>query len=236
MAEEKKGSGMEKAPTFWEADGALRAYANRAIIAVVALSLAVIVLTFDVIFTHAKAPMVIRVGPDGAATVLSADGSNRHDEAVARQEIAAMAPDSMEVQHFVIDFVTAYMQYDQNSVDDNWARAVSMMTSNLKAQVLKKMTDDNSVGKVEDSHERSVVTISSLQPDQKDPMLWHVYAQRNVTRVSNQDRKEDASTLAEAYTIRLVEGPRSVSDPSGLMIAEFHAQQISAAAVAPPQQ
>jgi len=53
---------MSKAPPFWEADGALRAYANRMAVVACCLALAVAGLASEVIITRVKPPTVIRIG------------------------------------------------------------------------------------------------------------------------------------------------------------------------------
>ena len=130
-------------------------------------------------------------------------------------------------------FVNQYMGYDEHTLSENWAAAINMMTANLKQEVLEKMRQDNTVGELQDQHARSVVKITSAQPDPADPLTYHVYASRNVSHLN--DRREQYQKLAEAYTIRLVEAIRSVNNPSGLLIAEFHTQQISADNTSAPQ-
>jgi hypothetical protein len=217
---------MSKAPPFWEADGALRAYANRMAVVACCLALAVAGLASEVIITRVKPPTVIRIGADGQATVISPETHGVAAPAQLEDIHAGEAPTALEKEHFVVSFVNEYMGYDEHTLGQNWADALSMMTANLKLDVLEKMRQDNTVGQLQDQHARSVVKITSAQPDASDPLTWHVYATRNVSHLV--DRREVYQKLAEAYTVRLVEGIRSISDPSGLMIAEFHSQQISA--------
>jgi len=75
---------MSKAPPFWEADGALRAYANRMAVVACCLALAVAGLASEVIITRVKPPTVIRIGADGQATVISPE--THGVAAPARQE------------------------------------------------------------------------------------------------------------------------------------------------------
>ncbi len=225
---------MSKSPTFWEADGALRAYANRVTVVAVCLAVVVVGLGIDVILTRVKPPTIIRISPDGQATVVGAGQSNPAVPAELQTVRQGEAPTDMEKENFVVTFVNQYMGYDEHTLSQNWAGAINMMTGNLKQEVLQKMREDNTVGDLQDQHARSVVKISSAQADPADPLTWHVYASRNVSHVT--DRREQYQKLAEAYTVRLVEGIRSVNNPSGLMIAEFHTQQISADSAAAPQQ
>jgi hypothetical protein len=220
---EKSGS-MSTTPHFFEADGALRAYANRMFISLVCVSLLAVALGIAVIMTRVKPPTVIRVAADGTASVISPDGQGqtRPDIQGVKEE---EAPSPLDRQHFVATFAKNYMGYDEHTLGENWAAALSMMTSNLKQSTLQQMQEDNTVGQLQEQHTRSFVTITSTQVDPNDTLTWHIYATRKVSRVM--ETREIYQKLAEAYTIRLVEGTRSVSDPSGLMVAEFHIQQIS---------
>jgi hypothetical protein len=224
---------MSKSPTFWEADGALRAYANRISIVAVCLAVVVVALGIDVIITRVKPPTIIRISSDGQATVVGAGQNNPAVPAELQGVRAGQAPSEMEKEHFAVSFVNQYMGYDEHTLSENWAAAINVMTANLKQEVLEKMRQDNTVGELQDQHARSVVKITSAQPDPADPLTYHVYASRNVSHLN--DRREQYQKLAEAYTIRLVEVIRSVNNPSGLLIAEFHTQQISADNTSAPQ-
>jgi hypothetical protein len=220
----KLGS-MSKAPHFYEADGALRAYANRMAIVSGVLALAVVALASGVIMTRVKPPTVIRVAADGTASVISPDGQATASPQGMQDVKDQEAPSALDRQHFVQTFANSYMGYDEHTLSENWASALSMMTSNLKQQSISQMHDNNTVGQLQDQHTRSFVTITSIEVDPADVLTWHIYATRKVSRVT--DGHEIYQKLAEAYTVRLVEGTRSVETPSGLMVAEFHTQQIS---------
>jgi hypothetical protein len=221
---------MSKSPHFYEADGALRAYANRMAMVSAGLALVVVALGISVIMTRVKPPTVIRVAADGTATVISPEG-----QGTARPDLldvkAAEQPTSLDEQHFVDTFIASYMGYDEHTLGENWAAALSMMTTGLKQDSMQQMQANNTVGMLQANHTRSFITVSSTQLDTADPLTWHIYATRKVSSVV--DSRESYQKLAEAYTIRLVEGTRSVEDPSGLMVAEFHTQQISADSSAP---
>jgi hypothetical protein len=216
---------MSKSPHYYEADGALRAYANRMAIVATCLALVVVALGIAVIMTRVKPPTVIRVAADGTASVISPEGQGATQQDLLNVK-AEEEPSPLDRQHFVDTFVNSYMGYDEHTLGENWAAALSMMTSGLKQSSLAQMQSDNTVGQLQDQHTRSFVTITTTQADAGDPLTWHIYATRKVSRVI--DSREIYQKLAEAYTIRLVEGTRSVQDPSGLMVAEFHTQQISA--------
>lgn len=131
----------------------------------------------------------------------------------------------MEKEHLAIQFVNAYLGYNADTVAYNWAQALSLMTDNLKQTVLARMQKDNAVGTVQDNHVSSAVVVTSIHVDPTDPLVWHVYAVRTVSTLAGST--ETLQKFTEAYTVRLVEGIRSINDPNGLMVAEFHSQQIS---------
>lgn len=225
---------MGKSPTFFEADGALRAYANRMAIAAMALALVSLMLGIDVAITRIHPPTVIRIGPDGEASVISAGAQQGSSVITAQQASQAEVPTALEKEHFIVTFLNDYMGYDEHSVAANWANALSMMTTNLKQDVLKKMNDNNTVGKIQDQHTTSEVSITAVQADQSDPLTYRVYATRKVSNLT--ERRETYEKLSEAYTVRLVQGVRTVGAPSGLMIADFQSQQISSDNTAPQPQ
>ncbi len=222
---------MATTPKFYEMDGALRAYANRVAIVGIGLALAVVALVFNAVQVRDKPPVVIRVNADGRSVVINPDDNPRPTPALLAQVNAEEEPTPLERENFVITFVGQYMGYGEHTVTENWSNALSEMTSNLEQAVYQKMQQNNTVGQIQDQHIRSVVKITSAQPDASDPLVYHVYATRTVSRLS--DRHETYQQLVEAYTVRLVEGKRSVEDPSGLMIAAFDPQEISATNAAP---
>jgi type IV secretory pathway component VirB8 len=219
----KLGS-MAKSPHYYEADGALRAYANRMAFVSGGLALVVVALAIGVIMTRVKPPTVIRVAADGTASVISPEGQGSSQEAIINVK-AEEEPTPLDRQHFVETFVKNYMGYDEHTLAENWTTSLNMETSNLKQRTLQQMQQDNTVGQLQQQHTRSFIAITSTQADPTDPLTWHVYATRKVSKIS--DQREAYQKLAEAYTVRLVEGTRDVDDPSGLMVAEFHSQQIS---------
>lgn len=52
-------------------------------------------------------------------------------------------------------FLERYLSFTPGNVSRNWADALNMTTSNLRRSMLKQMTDDNSVGKIQDDQMRS---------------------------------------------------------------------------------
>ncbi len=208
---------------YWEKDGALRAYANRSLILAGVLTVAVVVLGAIVLVTRAKPPVVIRVGPDGAASVISPEGARvntaRYPGLQTSQQSAE--PSEMEKKNLVISFVNSYYGYDDHTISEHWAAALNMMSNQLKKDVYGKMSADGTVGKIEASKERSVVTISSVDADEKDPLTYHVLATRIDTSVS-QGKSFSGTKTAESYTVNLAKTEnRTIQNPSQLMVVGF---------------
>ena len=206
---------------FWEKDGTLRAYANRMFILVVIESLAIVALAAVIFFSRQIPPTIIHIGPTGEPTVISPVGAQgRITAASLRGAKIASAPTDMEKQNAVITFAKNYWEYDEHTLTHNWAAALNTMTSNLYQKVFQKIQKENQIGQMERDHESSVVTITSIQEDQSAPMVYHVYATRTTSSIVN--NSETNLRSAESYTIRLVETDRTVSNPGGLLIADFN--------------
>lgn len=212
---------------YYEKDGALRAYANRVLILAVVLGFAVVVLGAIVFASRVKPPTIIRIGPDGQTTVISPEGQPHSGAppATLQQIKTSEAPTDLEKKSYVMNFVKLYWGYDEHTLTQNWANAMNMMTRNLEQNVLSKLQSDNTVGRLQEAHTRSVVTITSAEADSADPLVYHVLGTRTTSSIG--DGRENAQKMAESYTIRLVETDRTVNDPSGLLIADFKIEQIS---------
>jgi hypothetical protein len=178
-----------------------------------------------ILVTRTKPPVIIRVGPDGQASVISPVGGTVNQKLLKDVKTSAVPSDN-EKHYYVTTFVNFYWSYDEHTLTDHWSAAMNMMTKNLRNDVYKKITDENSISNIETSHEKSVVTISSIDADQNDPLTYHVLATRIDTHAT--DAKNYTGTkFAEAYTINLVETDRTPHNPSGLIVAGFKRDVIS---------
>ncbi len=211
---------------YYEKDGALRAYANRVVILAGVLALVVVVLAAIVLLTRSKPPIIIRVGPDGQATVISGEGGAGVDKKQFANVKDSEVPNDIEKKNFVITFVNMYWGYDEHTLPDHWSKALNMMTHNLSGDVYSKMTAEDTVGNLQSEHDKSDVTITNIEADQSDPLVFHVLA--TCINMNSKDGKYyTAAKKAESYTIRLVETDRSITDPSGLLISGFKRDEIS---------
>lgn len=226
-----KGASLSRAPKYYEADGALRAYANRSFIVATIAVLIAIAAVIGIIVVRIQPPTVIRVLPSGQATVVSPNGTLRRslNPAVLSAERAADAPTQFEKNAFVRTFLESYLNYDQYTIDTNWSNAANMMTSNLQTVFLNDLRKHGTVGKYKQEHIRSVFKLTQLQQDPTDPLAYMAYGVRTVHRFTGGDTEEVAQ-IVESYRVTLAEFKRSDLNPSGLLIdgvteSQIHAQK-----------
>ncbi len=175
---------------YYEKDAALRAYANRVVILAAFLGLVVVVLAAIVLTTRANAK-------------------------------AHKDPSDLEKKkNFVITFVNAYWSYDEVTLPEHWSKALNMMTPTLKQDLYTKMIAKGTVAELENEHDKSELTLFSIEADQSDTMIFHVLATR-VDTTSKDGRSYSAEKKAEFYTIRMV------TYPSGLLVSDFKRDEIA---------
>ena len=161
-------------PKYYEMDGALRANANRAwLLAFLTIPIALIAIGFAV-FVRLQPPTVIRIGPNGDASVLGRPAKG------AVSDLATGGTDQFLDQSFVKRFLTSYLNYSPADVDDHWANSLNMMTRNLRAYTLKAMGDDDTRGKIDDDQIQSVFHLREIDavPRQEVPVAngsMHVF-------------------------------------------------------------
>jgi len=111
-------------PKYYEVDGALKVNANRAwLLAFLTVPVALLAIGFAV-FVRLQPPTVIRIGPDGQASLLGQP---------SKSVVATVASGTDEFldQAFVKRFLANYLNYSPANVDDRWASSLNMMTRNL---------------------------------------------------------------------------------------------------------
>lgn len=211
---------------YYNKDGALRAHANRVVVLASVLALVVVVLAAIVLVTRSKPPLVIRIGPDGQASVISPTGTAHATRKLVASAAVSEAPNETEKEAFVVRFVNAYWGYDEHTIADHWSQALNMMTSQLERAIFSKMSSDGTVGTLQSQHVKSTVTITSIESDQADPLVYHVLASRIEVKATG-SKSYTATKNAEEYTIHLVEAQRSIRNPSGLLVSGFTVNRIS---------
>ena len=218
----KKSDGPEQLrySRYYEHDGALRAYSNRSMIFAVISSITTLVALVFAIHIRMQPPTVIRVDREGNASVL---GQSKPLVSVIQGQEAE--PNDFEKTAFVRQFLDRYLNFTPGNVSRNWADALNMTTSNLRRSMLKQMTDDNTVGKVQDEQMRSDFKLRApieVTPD--NPLTLRTFGVKEVHRV--REHGEAIDRIVSEFRVRLAVEKRSETNPSGLLIAEFSEQPI----------
>ena len=161
-------------PKYYEMDGALRANANRAwLLAFLTIPVALVAIGFA-IFVRMQPPTVIRIGPNGDASVLGKPAKG------SVSDLATGGTDEFLDEAFVKRFLTSYLNYSPADVDDHWAASLNMMTRNLRAYTLKAMGDDDTRGKIDDGQVQSVFHLREIDAVSGEPLTYLVYGVKDV--------------------------------------------------------
>ncbi len=219
---------------YYEHDGMLRAYANRAMF--LAILFAVIALSSlgFAIYVRFQPPTVIRVDKDGNAVVVGGARKNRTSQlemTLAGQAAGpdapfseGVAPTDLEGKAVVRRFLEHYLSYTPDSAPRNLAESLNMMTNNLRTFTLNKLRDDDTVGKIQDDHIISDLRIRSIERTKNGPWDYVVFGVKEVHKVKS--GAEVTDRIVGQYNIRLVEERRSEFNPSGLLVAEYSEKQM----------
>lgn len=203
---------------YYEHDGALRAYANRAmLLAFLCVPLAVVGVAMAA-YVRLQPPTVIRVDTAGVASMVG------HTPTPAKLPVSiaqgsGAEPTDLERRAFVRFFLERYLTFSPESVSRNWADGLNMMTANLRRVTLNALEKDNTVGKIHDEQITSVFHLRSIEAAKDDPLTLTVFGVKEVHRV--RDHQEATDKLVGEYHIRLITERRSEQNPGGLLIAEY---------------
>ncbi len=216
----------DESPKFYEADGALRAFSNRAIIISVIACIVALIAVAGFFVVRLQPPTVIKVSPTGEALVVSPNGSIRSSltPGALQNVVAAEAPSSFEKEAYVRAFLDHYMNYDQHSLPKNWSDALNMMTANLRHMALQQMQKNDAVGKLQDEQARSESRLTGVEVSKQDPLVYTAFGVRTLHHMNG--NSEAVDEIVEAYKIRLALSERTAKNPTGLYIAEYSATQI----------
>ena len=213
---------------YYEHDGMLRAYANRAMALAMIFGVIALASLGFAIYVRLQPPTVIRVDKDGNARVT---GAAAHPSAkpgipfgLSSEAGAEAAPTDLEGRAVVRRFLERYLAYTPDSVDRNLAESLNMMTRNLRVYAINKLRDDDTVGKVKDDHIISDFRIRSIERVKDTPWVYIAFGVKEVHRVHNSTETTDR--IVGRYDVRLVEERRSEVNPSGLLVAQYSEQQM----------
>jgi hypothetical protein len=205
-------------PKYYEMDGALRANANRAwLLAFLTIPIALLAIGFA-IFVRIQPPTVIRIGPNGDASLLGKTARG------AVTDLATGGTDEFLDEAFVKRFLTSYLNYSPSDVDDHWAASLNMMTRNLRGYTLKAMGEDDTRGKIDDGQIQSAFHLREIEVVPGEPLTYLVYGVKDVHHLSN--GTEITDHFVNEYRIRLIADRRSDINPDGLWIAEYSERPI----------
>ena len=217
---------------YYEHDGMLRAYANRAMfLAIVFGAIALGSLGFA-IYVRIQPPMIIRVDKDGDATMV---GERSRLDPAARlagllsAEAATAAADSavptdLEGRAVLRRFLQHYLSYTPDSATRNFAESLNMMTANLRKLTMDKLRDDDTIGKIQQDQIISDFRIRSIERSKDAPWSYVVFGVKEIHRIKNETEVTDR--IIGQYNLRLMEERRTELNPSGLVVADYSEQQM----------
>ncbi len=211
---------------YYEHDGLLRAYANRAWLAAILFGVIALGSFAFAVYARLQPPTVIRVDKNGNATVVGGARMRpaRFPLEFSANTAKAVAPTDLEGKAMVRSFLNSYLIYTPDSVDQNFSDALNMMTRNLRAYTLDTLRAKDVVGKIEAKHMISEFRIRSIERVKAAPWTYVVFGVNEVHRVKK--GTETTDRIVGKYTVRLVETARSDLNPSGLLIAGFNSQEM----------
>ena len=199
---------------YYEHDGALRAYANRAmLLAFLSVPATLLALGFAV-YVRMQPPTVIRVGANGQASLVGPTKS-----ALSITEGTAAEPSEFEKRAFVRQFLENYLNFSPSNVSRNWAEGLNMMTANLRRAAYAGMQKENLVGKIEDDQTRSEFQLRSLEAAKDEPLTYTAFGVKEIHHLH--DHSETVDKVVSEFHVRLVVEKRSEQNPSGLLIGGY---------------
>jgi VirB8 protein len=199
---------------YYEHDGALRAYANRAMILAFLCVPTTLLAVGLAVYVRLQPPTVVRVDPNGEATIV---GRSKPEITVAQGQDSE--PTEFERRAFVRLFLEKYLDFSAANVSRNWADGLNMMTANLRRTAFAAMQKENTIGKIEDDQTTSEFQLRSLEAAKDDPLTYVAFAVREIHHLHN--RNETIDKVVSEFHVRLLMEKRSESNPSGLLIGEY---------------
>jgi type IV secretory pathway TrbF-like protein len=207
---------------YYEHDGALRAYANRAMfVALLSIPTALIAVAMAA-YVRLQPPTVIRVDASGTASVLGHQSTPTN--ALLISQGSATEATEFEKKAYVRLFLERYLSFSPETVQRSWSDSLNMMTSNLSRATLTALKQGNIVGKIQDEQITSVFHLQSVEALKDDPLSFNAFGVKEVHRLH--DHQEVTDKLLGEFHIRLITEPRSEANPSGLLIAEYRERLI----------
>ena len=199
---------------YYEHDGALRAYANRAMLLAFLCVPATFVALGFAVYVRLQPPTVIRVDANGQAAVV---GTSKPMLSITQG--AAAEPTEFEKRAFVRQFLEDYLNFSPSNVSRNWADSLNMMTANLRRTAFSGMQKENLVGKIQDDQTTSEFQLRSLEAEKDDPLTYTAFGVKQIHHLH--DHNETIDKVVSEFHMRLVVERRSERNPSGLLVGEY---------------
>jgi type IV secretory pathway TrbF-like protein len=197
---------------YYEHDGALRAYANRAmVVALLSVPTTLLAVAFAA-YVLIQPPTIIRVDQLGRASLLTETRS----PAPPAQDLE---PTEFEKRAFLRAFLERYLTFSPSTVRRNWAEGLNMMSANLRRAVFAGIEKNDLIAKIEDDQTSSVFELRSLEASKQDPLTYTAFGVKQVHRL--REHNESSEKIVSEFHLRLVIERRSEENPSGLLIAEY---------------
>src|ERR1700728_2531411 len=227
----KKRSDSEMTPEklsytrYYEHDGMLRAYANRAMALAMVFGVIALSSFAFAIYVRLQPPTVIRVDAEGQATVVGGTPVPGHTRGLTFLATTAEAgPTEVEAKAVVRRFLDRYLNYTPATVDRQMADALNMMTGNFKALVLARLREDDTINKIQDDHIITNFTIRTVTVVQGSPLTFTAFGVKEIHRLKN--KQETTDQIVGRYNVRLALDRRTEFNPSGLLVADYWEQQM----------
>jgi hypothetical protein len=205
-------------PKYYEVYGAEIASGNRAWVLGGLMSLIALVSLVFAIVVRLQPPTVIRIGPNGEATVVG--------RTTKSGSMSAVTPgtDDFLNQAFLKRFLRGYLNYTASNVDERWTLSLNMMTRNLRGLTMKKMKDDNTRQKIDDEQIQSTFHLREVSEVAGEPLTFVVYGVKDVHHLK--DGSETTDHFVNEYRVRLIADRRTEVNPDGLWVAEYSERSI----------
>jgi type IV secretory pathway TrbF-like protein len=213
---------------YYEHDGMLRAYANRAMFLAMVFGVMALGSLGFAIYVRVQPPTIIRVDKDGDATVVGArsgvDPAVKLAGVLSAEASDSAAPTDLEGRAVLRRFLQHYLSYTPDSVTRNFAESLNMMTANLRKLTMDKLRDDDTIGKIQQDQIISDFRIRSIERSKDAPWSYVVFGVKELHRIKNGTEVTDR--IVGQYNLRLMEERRTELNPSGLLVADYSEQQM----------
>ena len=219
---------------YYEHDGMLRAYANRAMFLAMLFGAVALGSLGFVVYIRVQPPTVIRVDKDGDATVVGAGAKSdpvtklamvlSAEAATNSTAAASAAPTDLEGRAVLRTFLQHYLTYTPDSATRDLAESLNMMTANLRKLTMDKLRKDDTIGKIHQDHIISDFRIRSIERSKEAPWSYVVFGVKEIHRIKSGTEVTDR--IVAQYYLRLMEERRTELNPSGLLVADYSEQQM----------